>query len=159
MQKNKIRFPKMNGKNLKIGIVAARWNAEIVDSLLEGTLKALAECGVSRKNIFITRVPGAFELPLGAQRLIKTKKVQAVVALGCLFKGETMHFEYASEATSYGLMRVGLATGKPVVFGVLPCLNEKQAVARSSGENNHGYGWGMTAVEMALFHSFNPVLI
>ena len=96
------------------------------------------------------RHPGAFELPLGAQRLIKNKKVDAVVTLGCLYKGETLHFEYATEAPAHGLMRVGLDTGKPVVFGVLPCLNEKQAQARSSGDNNHGYGWGMTAVEMAL---------
>lgn len=149
MSGKKIPFPKMNGKNLKIGIVAGRWNENIIESLLEGALTALAECGVNKKNIFVVRVPGAFELPLGAQQLIKRKKVDAVIALGCLYKGETLHFEYVTEATAHGLMRVGLDTGKPVIFGVLPCLNEKQAIARSTGENNHGYGWGLTAVEMA----------
>lgn len=150
MSKNTIEFPKVNGKNLRIGIVVARWNFAITKGLLEGCVRALKETGVQYKNVQIIEVPGSFELPLAAQNLIKTKKVDAVVVLGCLIKGETMHFEYIAEATAQGLMRVNLDTGKPVVFGVLTCLTEKQAKARSVGENNHGYGWGMTAVEMVL---------
>ncbi len=150
MFSKKISFPKFNGQKLKIGLVVGRWNADITESLLAGALKALTEAKVSKKNITVVHVPGAFELALGAQRLFKNKKVDAVIALGCLYKGETLHFEYVTEATAQGLMRVSLDAGKPVVFGVLPCLNEKQAIVRSTGENNHGYGWGLTAVEMAL---------
>ena len=145
-----IAFPKLAGKNLKIGIVVARWNAHITENLRSGCEVALAGAGVSKKNVFVQEVSGSFELPVAVQNLLKTKKVDAVVAIGCLIKGETAHFEYLSDATINGLMRVSLDTGKPVVAGVLTCLNEKQAVARSTGDNNHGYGWGMTALEMAL---------
>ncbi len=145
-----ITFPKLAGRNLKIGIVVARWNAHITENLRSGCELALAGAGVVKKNIFIVEAPGSFELPCATQHLIKSKKVDAVIAIGCLIKGETMHFEYLSDATINGLMRVGLDTGKPVVAGVLTCLNEKQAVARSTGDNNHGYGWGLTALEMAL---------
>ncbi len=150
MSKNKIEFPKLNGKNIKIGVVMARWNYDITSSLTASCLEALQGSGLQRKNVIICEVPGSFELPLAAQDLIKKKKVDAVVAIGCLIKGETMHFEYIADATANGLMRVSLDTGKPVIFGVLTCLTEKQAKARATGENNHGYGWGMTAVEMAL---------
>lgn len=150
MSANKISFPKLNAKNLKIGIVVARWNWEITSVLMTGCLEALKEAGLVRKNLVICEVPGSFELPVVAQKLIKVKKVDAVVAIGCLIKGETMHFEYIADATANGLMRVSLDTGKPVIFGVLTCLTEKQAKARTVGGNNHGYGWGMTAVEMAL---------
>lgn len=150
MSKNTIEFPKVNGKNLRIGVVVARWNFDITKGLLEGCVRALKEAGVQYKNVYIVEVPGSFELPLAAQTVLKKNKVDAVVVLGCLIKGETMHFEYIADATANGLMRVSLDAGKPVVFGVLTCLNEKQAKARAFGENNHGYGWGLTAVEMAL---------
>ncbi len=150
MSKNKIEFPKLNGKNIKVGIALARWNTEITNSLMEGCLTALKEAGVPSKNFYVVPVPGSFELPLAAQHLFKKEKVDVVIALGCLIKGETMHFEYIADAMTNGLMRVSLDTGKPVVFGVLTCLTEKQAIARSTGKNNHGYGWGLTAVEMAL---------
>lgn len=150
MQKNKIDFAKLQGKKLKIGVVVACWNYEITSSLAVGCLEALQKAGLQRKNVIVCEAPGSFELPLMSQQLFKKHKVDAVVVLGCLIKGETMHFEYIADATAHGLMRVGLDTGKPVVFGILTCLNEKQAKARSTGENNHGYGWGMTAVEMAL---------
>ena len=145
-----VSFPKLAGRNLKIGIVVARWNSHITENLRSGCELALAGAGVVKKNIFVVEAPGSFELALAAQHLIKSKKVDAVVAIGCLIKGETMHFEYLSDTTFNGLMRVGLDTGKPVVAGVLTCLNEKQAVVRSTGDNNHGYGWGLTALEMAL---------
>ena len=150
MSKNKIDFPKLNGKNIKVGIALARWNTVITNSLMEGCLIALKEAGVQSKNFFVVPVPGSFELPLAAKYLFKKQKVDVVITLGCLIKGETMHFEYIAEAVSNGLMRVSLDTAKPVVFGVLTCLTEKQAIARSTGKNNHGYAWGMTAIEMAL---------
>lgn len=154
MSKNKIDFPghKLKGKNIKVGVALARWNSEIAESLMRGVVQALKDTGMLRpgKNFAVLDVPGSYELPVAAQKLFKDEKVDVVIALGCLIKGETMHFEYIADAVSNGLMRVSLDVGKPVVFGVLTCLNEKQAKARSTGKNNHGYGWGLTAVEMAL---------
>ncbi len=144
-----IDYKKVNGKNFRIGIVQARWNTTITDKLLAGCLQSLASAGVSKKNIFVIDVPGAWELSLGSKQLITDKKVDAVIALACLLKGETLHFDYVSEATAYGLMRVMLDTNTPVIFGVLPCKDEKQAIARSTGTNNHGLGWALTALEMA----------
>eukprot|EP00611_Tribonema_gayanum_P021857 TRINITY_DN4297_c0_g4_i2.p3 TRINITY_DN4297_c0_g4~~TRINITY_DN4297_c0_g4_i2.p3 ORF type:complete len:150 (-),score=40.37 TRINITY_DN4297_c0_g4_i2:354-803(-) len=96
------------------------------------------------------QVPGAYELPLAARFLALSQTVDSIVCLGCLIKGETMHFEYIADAVSSGLMQVGLSTTCPTVFGVLTTLDEAQAKSRSEGENNHGVGWGMTAVEMGL---------
>ena len=128
-----------------------RWNPEVVHPLLDGCLRALEECGVKKKNTTLLEVAGAYELPYAAKSLITRKDgYDAVVALGCLIKGETLHFEYIAEAVSYGLMELGLKTNTPVIFGVLTCLSEEQARARSSGKNNHGIGWGYTAVEMGL---------
>ena len=145
-----IIFSKKDGSKLKIGIVTAEWNRAITGPLFDACNKALQDSGVKAEHIFAIDVPGSFELPLGAKYLIDTHGVDAVVCLGCLVKGETMHFEYIAEAVSHGIMNLGLDTGIPVVFGVLACLTEAQAIARSTGDNNHGYGWGKTAVEMAL---------
>lgn len=148
-----VSFGKPNGSSLKIGIVASRWNSEIVDALIDGCARALEECKVKKNNITVLQVPGSYELPFAARHLIKTKKVDAVVCLGCLIKGETMHFEYIAEAVTQGIMNLNLDIGIPVIFGVLTCLTEKQARARSTGKNNHGHGWGMTAVEMGLLNA------
>lgn len=154
MSKNKTLFSKLNGAGLRIGIVRARWNGEITSSLLDGCKQALLETGVKEKNVTVIDVPGCYEVPFAVKTLIKSKrKYDAVIALGCLIKGETMHFEYIAEAVSHGLMELNLNEKTPVVFGVLTCLNEKQALARSRGENNHGIGWGYTAVEMGLLKS------
>lgn len=154
MSKNKTSFSKLNGSGLRIGIVRARWNNEIPTSLLEGCKEALLKTRVKKQNITVIEVPGCFEIPFAAKNLIKSrKKYDAVIALGCLIKGETMHFEYIADAVANGLMELNLNEKAPVIFGVLTCLNEKQALARSRGENNHGIGWGYTAVEMGLFKS------
>lgn len=154
MSKNKIEFPdfKLKGKNIKVGVALARWNTEITESLMRGVVQALKDARMLSpgKNFAVLDVPGSFELPRAAQKLFKEEKVDVVIALGCLIKGETMHFEYIADAVSNGLMRVSLDAEKPVVFGVLTCLNEKQAKARATGKNNHGYSWGLTAIEMAL---------
>lgn len=146
-----ITFEKKDGSQLKIGIAVSRWNSEITFSLLEKCQEALLDSGVKEKNIFVVEVPGAYELPFVADYLIKTKKPDAVICFGCLIKGESMHFEYIAEAVTQGIMNLNLNTGVPVIFGVLTCLNEKQAKARSgNNQNNHGYAWGQTAVEMGL---------
>lgn len=145
-----VKFLKLDGSGLRIGIVKARWNSELTDSLFSGCLQALRDCGVKEKNIFSLAVPGSFETVFGAEKLIEEKKVDAVVCLGVLIKGETMHFEYLCSAVSQGIMRLGIDTGVPAVFGILTCLTEAQARVRATGDNNHGIGWGKTAVEMAL---------
>lgn len=145
-----IEFKISDGSKLKIGIAHSRWNDFIINPLVENCKKALLESGVSEENIFELSVPGAYEVPLAAKKLIDNKKVDAVVCLGALIKGETMHFEYIAEAVTNGIMKLNLETGIPVIFGILTCLNEDQAIERSSGKLNSGYEWGMTAVEMAL---------
>ena len=144
-----ISFSKLDGSKLKIGIVVARWNSEVTFSLLKKCRKALEDSGVPEKNITVLEVPGSYEVVYGAKRLIEKKKADAVVVLGCLIKGETMHFEYICEAVTHGIMRLNAESGVPVIFGVLTCLNEAQARARAGDDkNNHGYFWGLTAVEM-----------
>ncbi|MFH1286297.1 MAG: 6,7-dimethyl-8-ribityllumazine synthase [Candidatus Magasanikbacteria bacterium] len=150
MQK-KISTSQLNGSKLRIGIAVSRWNGEITDALLKSCKQGLIDSKVVEENIKVISVPGAFELPFSATELIKKHNVNSVVCLGCLIKGETMHFEYIAEAVSQGIMRVNTTGDVPVIFGVLTCSNQGQAVERSSGENNHGYVWGQTAVEMALF--------
>ena len=150
MTKGLVRKTKLDGRGLRIGVVHTSWNPEVVDVLHERCLDALRDTGVAQKNIVSMCVPGAFELPFAAQHLIQKKKVDAVVMLGCLIKGETMHFEYISSSVSNGAQRVALETKKPVIFGVLCCFNEKQAQVRASKDGlDHGYEWGQSAVEMA----------
>jgi 6,7-dimethyl-8-ribityllumazine synthase len=121
--------------------------------LVESCKAALLDCGVRTEDILVLDVPGAFELPFAADCIARgSPEVDAVVCLGCLIKGETMHFEYICEAMSQGIMRVGLDTGVPCVFGVLTCLTEDQARAR----NKHGKDWGITAIEMALIRKAYP---
>jgi 6,7-dimethyl-8-ribityllumazine synthase len=150
-----------DGSRLRILIVHARWNQRIVDALVEGAVNTLVHRHrVSRDNIDIRTVPGSYELPLAAQRLLYASKqpngaygYDAVIAIGVLIKGQTMHFEYISESVSHGLMRVGLDTNIPIIFGVLTCLTDDQALARAglaSNGHNHGEDWGSAAVEMAL---------
>ena len=145
-----VTFSKLNGSRLRIGIAVSRWNHEITDALLHDCLRALEAARVKKKNIAAIDVPGSFELPYAALRLIKDDKVDAVVCLGCLIKGETRHFECIAAAVSNGIMQVQLDTGVPVIFGVLTCLNEAQARERSVGKGSHAYAWGLSAVEMGL---------
>uniref|UniRef100_A0A6U1PVR1 6,7-dimethyl-8-ribityllumazine synthase n=1 Tax=Fibrocapsa japonica TaxID=94617 RepID=A0A6U1PVR1_9STRA len=145
-----VSFGELDGSKVRIGIIKTRWNEQIMDGLSEGVQKSLNDCGVEEKNIFETEVPGSFELPLAARFLAMSNRVDAIICLGCLIKGDTMHFEYIADAVAKGIMNVGISTSVPVVFGVLTCLDEAQAVKRSTGENNHGLSWGLTAVEMAL---------
>lgn len=141
-------FQQINGSSLKIGVVMSRWNAGITDSLKEACLSALRDGGVPAEQVVLQDVPGAFELPVMVRQLIYAHDLDAVVTIGCLIKGETMHFEYIAEAVSYGLMDISLETGVPVVFGVLTCLTEEQAIARSHGDGNLGGSWAKTAIEM-----------
>eukprot|EP00591_Stephanopyxis_turris_P000974 CAMPEP_0195521000 /NCGR_PEP_ID=MMETSP0794_2-20130614/17758_1 /TAXON_ID=515487 /ORGANISM="Stephanopyxis turris, Strain CCMP 815" /LENGTH=222 /DNA_ID=CAMNT_0040650453 /DNA_START=53 /DNA_END=721 /DNA_ORIENTATION=+ len=145
-----IEFEAQDGSKVRVGIIKTRWNSEHVTNIVDGAKLALKECNVTDENIFETEVPGAYELPLAARFLALSGTVDAVICCGVLIKGDTMHFEYICDAVSSGIMQVGLSTSTPIIFGVLTCLNEEQVIARSTGDNNHGEGWGKTAVEMAL---------
>lgn len=140
----------LDGSDVRVGIIRTRWNDVHVTNLVDGAKRALKDCNVEEDNIFETSVPGAFELPLAAKLLAMSGTVDAIITAGVLIKGDTMHFEYICDATSKGIMNVGINTNTPVVFGVLTCLNEEQVIKRSVGDSNHGYDWGKTAVEMAL---------
>lgn len=144
-----ITFHTVDGRGVRVGIVVARWNSEITFALRDGCVQALTDAGVESSDIVIREVPGSYEVVYGAKMLIE-QGLDAVVAIGCLIKGETMHFEYICEAVSQGIMRLNVETDTPVIFGVLACLSEEQAIARSTGDNNHGYGWGQSVVEMAM---------
>lgn len=145
-----VQLPKLNGKNLKIGIVCAQWHAEMIQALKRQCTQALRDSGVKEKNIFTIDVPGSYELVYGAKALIEKYRCDAVIPLGVLIKGETMHFEYIADAVGQGIMRLNLDSGVPVIFGILTCLSKKQAEERSLGDKSHGYNWGLSAVEMAL---------
>jgi len=205
---------KHDGSSLRIAIVHARWNEEIIEALVSGCQKALLASGVRKENVILESVPGSYELPLAVQRVYAASQIQsttstiasgagslisattdllgstgsiapigaqsgegpgagpgkpqtepskqvfdAVVAIGVLIKGETMHFEYISEAVSQGLMRVQLDTGVPVIFGLLTLLSQEQGLARAGLQggtgkeakgHNHGEDWGNAAVEMGV---------
>jgi 6,7-dimethyl-8-ribityllumazine synthase len=143
----------LDGRGFRIGICHTSWNSEIVDALKKGVVETLTSAGVAEEDIVIFKVSGAYELPYAASRMISSEKVDAVIALGCLIKGETMHFEYICEAVTQGIMKLNLRnTGVPVIFGVLAVMNEKQGRVRAGLDeegHNHGVSWAQTAIEMA----------
>ncbi|TMK20695.1 MAG: 6,7-dimethyl-8-ribityllumazine synthase [Actinobacteria bacterium] len=140
----------LDASGLRIAIVVAEFNARITERLLEGARECLAKDGVPDEAVVVVRVPGSFELPLAAQ-ILAGRGVDAIVALGCVVRGDTPHFEYVSQAATYGLQRVALDTGVPVAFGVLTTEDFAQAEARAGGaEGNKGSDAAQTAIEMAL---------
>ncbi|KAI9337396.1 Lumazine synthase [Zopfochytrium polystomum] len=150
--------PSLDGRGLRILVVHTRWNLSIVSSLVAATRETLARHGVAESDIVVRQVPGSFELPNAVDRLLReaadSRPFDAAVAVGVLIKGDTMHFEYIADATTHGLMRVSLENPRrtPVVFGVLTCNTEQQALARAGlveGGHNHGIDWGKAAIEMA----------
>jgi 6,7-dimethyl-8-ribityllumazine synthase len=134
----------------RFAIVVSRFNEEITSGLLSGARTALVEAGVRDDDVTLVHVPGAFEIPVTALHLAETGRFDAVICLGCLIKGDTMHFEYIAEAVSHGIMSVSVMTGVPVAFGVLTTLTESQAAVRSEpGEGNKGREAALAAIEMA----------
>ena len=131
----------------RYAIAASRFNATIVEQLVSGALDVLTRQGVPAEAITIVRVPGAWELPLVAQKL--TAKHDAVIALGAVIRGDTPHFDYVAGECAKGLSKVGLDSGKPVIFGVLTTDTTDQAAARAGGKaGNKGAEAAMTAIEM-----------
>ena len=138
------------GDGLRIGIALARFNRAVTDRLLAGALEALTAHGVADDAIDVATVPGAFELPLCAQRLAITGRYDALVCLGAVIRGETPHFEFVASQAAHGTGEVARRYDLPVAFGVLTTDTMEQALARAGGAaGNKGYEAAVTALEMA----------
>jgi 6,7-dimethyl-8-ribityllumazine synthase len=139
----------LSAAGIRVAVVAARFNQDITDRLLEGARGALKEYMVADSDVEVFRVPGAWELPQTAARVVATGRFDAVVTLGCVIRGETPHFDYVCSHASIGLGRVATESRIPVVFGVLTTDDMQQALARAQeGADNKGFEAATTAVEM-----------
>ncbi|MGH8183712.1 MAG: 6,7-dimethyl-8-ribityllumazine synthase [Rhodanobacteraceae bacterium] len=135
----------------RYAVVASRWNGEIVDVLVEGARAAFAAHGAADTALEVLRVPGAWELPVLARHLAQSGRYAAVVALGCVVRGETRHYKHVADECARGLMRVALDTGVPVLNGVLAVEDEADAWARAGGaRGNKGAAVALSAIEMAV---------
>ncbi len=140
----------LTGKGLTIGIVASRFNDFIVNSLVSGAIDALTKLGVSPENVIQVWVPGAIEIPLAAQQLIASHRLNSVLCLGAVIRGATPHFDYVCSAVSSGVMSVGLQTKVPTIFGVLTTNTIEEAIERAGTKAaNKGAEAAIAAVEMA----------
>src|SRR5437870_6737065 len=128
----------------RFAIVASQYNSVITDRLIDGAKRALK----AQKEVMLVRVPGSFEIPLAVKRAALSKKYDGIVALGCVLRGETPHFEYISRAVSDGLQQVALETGIPVGFGVLTVDTVEQAMDRSGESGNKGFEAARAASQM-----------
>lgn len=138
-------------EGLRFGIVVADWNAHITHVLYEGARDTLAKHGIAESDIELLQVPGTFELPMGAKLLLGNKKLDAVICLGCVIKGDTDHDVYINQAVAAGLTQLGLLSNTPCIFGVLTTNNETQATDRAGGKyGNKGVEAAVTALRMAL---------
>jgi 6,7-dimethyl-8-ribityllumazine synthase len=134
----------------RYAVIASRWNGEVVDALVDGARRAFAEHGVADDALDVLRVPGAWELPVLAKRLAHDGRHAVIVALGCVVRGETRHYEHVADECARGLMRVALDSGVPVLNGVLAVEDEADAWARAGGaRGNKGADVALSAIEMA----------
>jgi 6,7-dimethyl-8-ribityllumazine synthase len=139
-----------DGSGLRVAVAVARFNDLVTSRLAEGCQQALERHGVSADAIDTAEVPGARELPVACAALANTGRYAAIVAVGCVIRGETSHFEWVAQEASRGIAEVGRATGIPVIFGVLTTENLEQALERAGGKmGNAGWDAGVAAVEMA----------
>ncbi|KOA18958.1 6,7-dimethyl-8-ribityllumazine synthase [Clostridium homopropionicum DSM 5847] len=146
----KIYEGKLISEGLKFGIVVGRFNEFIGGKLLTGALDGLKRHGANDEDIEILWVPGAFEIPLAAKKMAKSKKYDAVLCLGAVIKGSTPHFDYVSSEVSKGIANTSLETEIPIVFGVLTTDTIEQAIERAGTKaGNKGYDAAVTAIEMA----------
>ncbi len=140
----------LQGEGLKVAVVVARFNDFITSSLLEGAISALSQYGVADDDVTVVSVPGSFEVPFAAKRLAAANKHDAVVCLGAVIRGETDHYEHVAGEAAKGIAAAGMASGLPVIFGILTTDTVEQAINRAGGKSgNHGYSAAVTAIEMA----------
>lgn len=147
---SKFEFDVPSAKGLSFGIVAASWNAKVTDALLEGAVKTLEAAGAKKKDILIKRVPGAYELTMGAQLMCEHTNVDAVIVLGAIVKGGTPHFDFIAQGVTQGINMVTLEYNTPIAFGVLTTNNMEEAEDRAGGKfGNKGEEAAATAIVMA----------
>ena len=138
-----------NPADVHIGIAVSEWYPDICNSLLNKAVEVLQASGVLKDQIYISYVPGTYELPVAAKMLLQKYTPDAVICIGCVIKGETKHDEYISNAVSQGLINLGIMSGKPIVFGVLTPNTKAQAEARSGGNlGNKGEEAALSAIKM-----------
>lgn len=141
-----------DGKDFKIGVIAAEWNPEVTDAMLRGAVDTLLEHGVKRENLFVRRVPGTFELSAAADMMLLHSSPDAVVCIGCVIQGETRHFEFICQAVSQGITNVSLTHHRPVIFSVLTTNDMQQALDRAGGKHgNKGVEGAVTALKMIAY--------
>jgi len=142
--------PKLDASGLRFAVVVSRFNNLITERLLRGAIEALEKSGAAKTDIEIVEVPGAFELPLAAKKLATKGEYDALIAIGCVIRGETSHYDYVCSETARGLQLAQMDTGVPIIFCVLTCETQEQAMARAGGDHgNKGFDSGMAAIEMA----------
>lgn len=139
----------LKAEGFSFGIVASRFNHLLVDRLIEGAIDCLVRHGASRESIYLVRVPGSWELPIAVKELINKRKVDGVIALGVLIRGQTPHFDYIASEAAKGLALVSLETGKPVSFGVITADTLEQAIERAgTKQGNKGWEAALSVIEM-----------
>lgn len=140
----------LRAEGLRFGILVSRFNGFVTARLLQGAIDALDRAGAAGKNVDVVHVPGSFELPLAAKKLAVTGKHDALIAIGCVIRGETSHYDYVCSETARGLQLAQMDTGVPVIFCVLTCDTLEQAIDRAGLKGgNKGFEAGLAAIEMA----------
>lgn len=141
-----------DGKDYRIGIIAAEWNSEVTDALLKGAVDTLLEHGIKEENLLVRRVPGTFELSSAADIMLDSQYPDAVICIGCVIQGETRHFEFICQAVSQGITNVAIKHECPVIFSVLTTDTMEQALDRAGGRHgNKGVEGAITALKMLAF--------
>ena len=139
-----------NADEFRFAVVVSRWNSSFTDRLRNGAIDALRECGATEEAVQVFQVPGAFELPLACLKAAESGRFDAVIALGVVIRGDTPHFDYVAGQCASGIMKAGMTTGIPVLFGVLTADTAEQALDRcGERSNNKGYEAAMAAIEVA----------
>ena len=139
-----------SAKDFRFGIVVSEWNDIITEGLFSGAQTALLDCGAIQENIVRWNVPGSFELIYGAKKLLQTQNVDVVIVIGCVIKGETMHFEFVCEGVTQGIKDLNVQEDVPVIFCLLTDNNEQQSIDRSGGiHGNKGTEAAIAAIKMA----------
>ena len=140
---------KLTAKDMKVGIVASRFNEFITSKLVSGALDGLTRHDIKEEDIDIAWVPGAFEIPLIASKMANSRKYDAVICVGAVIRGSTSHYDYVCNEVSKGIAQVSLSSGIPVLFGVLTTENIEQAIERAGTKaGNKGYDCALSAIEM-----------
>jgi 6,7-dimethyl-8-ribityllumazine synthase len=147
---SQISFEKQDAASFRFAIVVSRWNTAMTSSLRDGAVRALTDAGVRDDAVEVLTVPGAYELPLSAQKAAESGRFDAVIALGVVIRGDTPHFDFVAGQAASGIMQASLATGVPIMFGVVTTNTTEQALERcGSDDGNKGFEAAQSAIEVA----------